>query len=135
MEARPVAYGYLLRYPAERLLLLRPCPYGYLVATRSGTHWLPDLVPDSYPTRYPIATRSGTRWVPDPLTTTENPPMLKITAADGPTADRAWQAILAAGTFEAVAITREDTGRTTHLHRGPDGRWAALAASGALLRA
>ena len=43
--------------------------------------------------------------------------------------------ILTAGTFEAVAITREDTGRTTHLQRGPDGRWAALAASGAMLRA
>ena len=46
-----------------------------------------------------------------------------------------WQMILTAGTFEAVAISREDTGRTTHLHRGEDGRWAALAASGALLRA
>ena len=60
--------------------------------------------------------------------------MLKITAADAATADRAWQAILAAGTFEAVAITREDNGRTTHLQRGDDGRWAVLAASGTLLR-
>lgn len=61
--------------------------------------------------------------------------MLKITAADGPTADRAWQMILDNGSFSAVSITREDTGTTTHLHRGPDGRWAALGASGALLRA
>ena len=61
--------------------------------------------------------------------------MLRIEAADGKTADAAWQMILTAGTFEAVAISRQDTGTTTHLQRGPDGRWAALAASGALLRA
>ncbi|AFY29596.1 hypothetical protein [Cyanobium gracile] len=61
--------------------------------------------------------------------------MLKITAADGPTADRAWQMILDNGTFGAVAITCEDTGTTTHLQRGADGRWCALGASGAMLRA
>lgn len=60
--------------------------------------------------------------------------MLKITAADGPTADRAWQMILDNGTFADVSITREDTGSTTHLHRGDDGRWCALGAGG-LLRA
>jgi len=60
--------------------------------------------------------------------------MLKITASDGDTAHRAWQMILDNGTFEAVAITNEASGETTHLHRSPDGLWCTLTDAGRLLR-